>query len=40
VRFGPPLHFKPAASERRKDQYREATDEMMRAIAQLREQRV
>jgi len=35
VRFGPPLVFKRAADERRKEQYREATNEMMRAIAQL-----
>ena len=38
VRFGPPLHFKAAGSDRRKERYREATDEMMRAIAQLREE--
>jgi 1-acyl-sn-glycerol-3-phosphate acyltransferase len=41
VRFGPPLHFKPNGdaqrntAEGRKDAYRAATDEMMRAIAQL-----
>jgi 1-acyl-sn-glycerol-3-phosphate acyltransferase len=37
VRFGPPLHFKPAGDEERREQYREATREMMRAIAQLRD---
>lgn len=35
VTFGPALHFKAVGNERRKEQYREATDEMMRAIAQL-----
>jgi 1-acyl-sn-glycerol-3-phosphate acyltransferase len=35
VRFGPALHFKAAGGEPRKEQYREATEEMMRAIAQL-----
>jgi 1-acyl-sn-glycerol-3-phosphate acyltransferase len=35
VRFGPPLTFKPAGDDRRKERYREATEEMMRAIAQL-----
>ncbi len=41
VRFGPPLHFKPNrdaqrnTAEGRKEAYRAATDEMMRAIAQL-----
>jgi 1-acyl-sn-glycerol-3-phosphate acyltransferase len=41
VRFGPPLRFKPdedggaRTAEARKDAYRAATDEMMRAIAQL-----
>jgi 1-acyl-sn-glycerol-3-phosphate acyltransferase len=35
VRFGPPLSFKSAGDERRKERYREATTEMMRAIAQL-----
>ena len=39
VSFGPPLHFKAVGSERRKEQYREATEEMMRAIAQLRDGR-
>jgi 1-acyl-sn-glycerol-3-phosphate acyltransferase len=38
VRFGPPLHFKAGHDDRRKEQYREASAEMMRAIAQLREQ--
>jgi 1-acyl-sn-glycerol-3-phosphate acyltransferase len=36
VVFGPALHFK-ADDEGRKERYREATREMMRAIAQLRE---
>lgn len=37
VRFGPPLTFKTKreSAEGRKDAYRAATDEMMRAIAQL-----
>jgi 1-acyl-sn-glycerol-3-phosphate acyltransferase len=35
VTFGPPLSFKAAAGERRKEQYREATNQMMRAIGQL-----
>jgi 1-acyl-sn-glycerol-3-phosphate acyltransferase len=35
VSFGPPLVFKAAGDERRKERYREATEEMMRAIAQL-----
>jgi 1-acyl-sn-glycerol-3-phosphate acyltransferase len=41
VRFGPPLRFKPKGdearetAEARKDAYRAATEEMMRAIAQL-----
>jgi 1-acyl-sn-glycerol-3-phosphate acyltransferase len=35
VRFGPALSFKSAGDERRKERYREATTEMMRAIAQL-----
>lgn len=38
VRFGPPLHFKAGRDDRRKEQYREASAEMMRAIAQLRDQ--
>lgn len=40
VRFGPPLHFKAAGDEERRERYGEATREMMRAIAQLREQTV
>ncbi len=40
VRFGPPLHFKVAGNEERKERYQEATREMMRAIAQLQEQTV
>ena len=40
VRFGPPLSFKGGADEGRKERYREATQEMMRAIAQLRDQTV
>jgi 1-acyl-sn-glycerol-3-phosphate acyltransferase len=36
VRFGPPLHFKAGRDDRRKEQYREASAEMMRAIGQLR----
>ena len=39
VTFGPPLLFKSAGDERRKERYREATEEMMRAIGQLMEQR-
>jgi 1-acyl-sn-glycerol-3-phosphate acyltransferase len=35
VAFGPPLVFKAVGDERRKERYREATEEMMRAIAQL-----
>jgi hypothetical protein len=35
VQFGPALSFKSAGDERRKERYREATTEMMRAIAQL-----
>jgi 1-acyl-sn-glycerol-3-phosphate acyltransferase len=42
VTFGPPLSFKRdgkrAGDEGRKEAYREAAQEMMRAIAQLREQ--
>jgi 1-acyl-sn-glycerol-3-phosphate acyltransferase len=42
VTFGPPLSFKRegkrASDEGRKEAYREAAQEMMRAIAQLREQ--
>jgi len=40
VSFGPPLSFKSRADEGRKERYREATQEMMRAIAQLRDQTV
>lgn len=35
VTFGPPLVFKAVGDERRKERYREATEEIMRAIAQL-----
>jgi hypothetical protein len=39
VTFGPALHFKPAPdAETRKERYREAAQEMMRAIGQLVEQ--
>ena len=38
VRFGPALHFKAPSGEGRKDCYREAANEMMRAIAYLKEQ--
>jgi 1-acyl-sn-glycerol-3-phosphate acyltransferase len=38
VTFGPPLTFKRAGDDGRKEAYREAAREMMRAIAQLREQ--
>jgi 1-acyl-sn-glycerol-3-phosphate acyltransferase len=38
VIFGPALHFKPEPGAGRKERYREAAQEMMRAIAQLREQ--
>jgi 1-acyl-sn-glycerol-3-phosphate acyltransferase len=38
VTFGPPLTFKRASDDGRKEAYREAAQEMMRAIAQLREQ--
>ena len=39
VTFGPALHFKPATEpEARKERYREAAQEMMRAIRQLMEQ--
>ena len=37
VHFGPPLHFKAADDEGRKARYREAAQEMMRAIGQLRD---
>jgi len=38
VRFGPALHFKAQTGEGRKDRYREAANEMMRAITQLKDQ--
>lgn len=38
VTFGPPLTFKRADDDGRKERYREAAQEMMRAIAQLRSQ--
>jgi len=38
VSFGPALHFRPDPGPGRKERYREAAQEMMRAIAQLREQ--
>jgi 1-acyl-sn-glycerol-3-phosphate acyltransferase len=39
ITFGPPLHFKaPRDAEARKERYREAAQEMMRAIGQLMEQ--
>ena len=38
VSFGPALHFKPQSGAGRKDRYREAAEEMMRGIAQLREE--
>ncbi|PWU25074.1 MAG: 1-acyl-sn-glycerol-3-phosphate acyltransferase [Candidatus Rokuibacteriota bacterium] len=38
VTFGPPLHFKSGGDEGRKERYREAAHEMMRAIAQLRDE--
>lgn len=37
VTFGPPLSFKAGDQESRKDRYRDATQAMMRAIAQLRD---
>ena len=37
VRFGAPRHFKSAAPDSRKDHYRVVTEEMMRAIAELRD---
>jgi 1-acyl-sn-glycerol-3-phosphate acyltransferase len=40
VAFGPALHFKSRDGEGRKERYREAAQEMMRAIAQLRDQAV
>jgi len=39
VSFGPALVFKSVGDERRKERYREVTEEMMRAIAQLMAQR-
>lgn len=38
VRFGPAIHFKPQIGAGRKERYREAAVEMMRGIAQLREE--
>jgi 1-acyl-sn-glycerol-3-phosphate acyltransferase len=38
VTFGPALHFKLREDDARKERYREAAQEMMRAIAQLRDQ--
>jgi 1-acyl-sn-glycerol-3-phosphate acyltransferase len=38
VVFGPALHFKLREDEARKERYREVSQEMMRAIAQLRDQ--
>ena len=38
VRFGAPLHFKAGSGPERKDTYRAAAEEMMRAIAQLQAQ--
>jgi 1-acyl-sn-glycerol-3-phosphate acyltransferase len=40
VTFGPALHFKSRDGDGRKERYREAAQEMMRAIAQLRDQAV
>ena len=40
VSFGPALHFKAGTGDGRKERYREAAQEMMRAIAQLRDQAV
>jgi len=40
VTFGPALHFKAGAGDRRKERYGEAAQEMMRAITQLRDQAV
>jgi len=37
VTFGRPLHFKSKGAGERKDRYREASAEIMRAIAQLRD---
>jgi 1-acyl-sn-glycerol-3-phosphate acyltransferase len=38
VSFGPALHFKPRTGAGRKERYREAAEDMMRGIAQLREE--
>ncbi len=38
VSFGPALHFKPRNGAGRKERYREAAMEMMRGIAELKEQ--
>jgi 1-acyl-sn-glycerol-3-phosphate acyltransferase len=38
VSFGPALHFKAPIDSDRKERYREAAEEMMRGIAQLKEQ--
>jgi 1-acyl-sn-glycerol-3-phosphate acyltransferase len=38
VRFGPPLAFAAAPDDERRDRYREATGQMMRAIAGLRDE--
>jgi 1-acyl-sn-glycerol-3-phosphate acyltransferase len=38
VSFGPAIHFKPQIGPDRKERYREAAEEMMRGIAQLRDQ--
>jgi 1-acyl-sn-glycerol-3-phosphate acyltransferase len=38
VSFGPALHFKPRNGAGRKERYREAAQEMMRGIAELKEQ--
>lgn len=38
VSFGPALHFKASIGSGRKERYRDAAEEMMRGIAQLREQ--
>jgi 1-acyl-sn-glycerol-3-phosphate acyltransferase len=40
VRFGPPLSFKSAPDEDRRERYRDATREIMRGIAQLEAQTV
>jgi 1-acyl-sn-glycerol-3-phosphate acyltransferase len=38
VRFGPPMSFPPGPEGSRRERYREATAEMMRAIARLRDE--